>query len=253
MQAKRIAVAGATGRVGRHVADALAERGHEVVGISRSRGVDVITREGLAEALSGVDVLVDATTSPSPEERQATAFFATAARNLHAVGEAAGVERIVGVSIINTDRFASGYGAAKIAHERALHAGPLPATILRAAQFHEFVEQLLEWGAQGEVSYVPRMRTQLVAARTVGETLAELAVDAGRLNGRVPDLAGPREESLVDAARLLVERRGLDVRVEEVSYPDPETAELYESGALLPGSDSVLAGPSFEEWLELRT
>jgi uncharacterized protein YbjT (DUF2867 family) len=63
---QRIAVAGATGRVGRHVVDVLEERGHDVVAISRSAGVDVITGEGLAQALAGVDTVVDAATSPSP-------------------------------------------------------------------------------------------------------------------------------------------------------------------------------------------
>jgi hypothetical protein len=52
--------------------------------------------------------------------------------------------------------------------------GPIPAGYLRAAQFHEFVAQLVEWGRQGDMSYVPKMRTQLVAARTVAETLVRL-------------------------------------------------------------------------------
>ena len=50
---KKIAVAGATGRVGRHLVDILEAQGHEVAAISRSRGVDVITGEGLAEAVAG--------------------------------------------------------------------------------------------------------------------------------------------------------------------------------------------------------
>ena len=73
--------------------------------------------------------------------------------------KAAGVRRIVVVSIIGTDRSTAGYGAAKLAHERAMRSGPIPVRILRAAQFHEFVAQLLEWGRQGEVSYLPKMRT----------------------------------------------------------------------------------------------
>ena len=51
----KIAVAGATGRVGSHVVDVLEERGHDVVPISRSGGVDVVTGEGLADALAGVE------------------------------------------------------------------------------------------------------------------------------------------------------------------------------------------------------
>ena len=49
----KIAVAGATGRVGRHVVDILGSSGHDVVPISRSHGVDVISGEGLAAALAG--------------------------------------------------------------------------------------------------------------------------------------------------------------------------------------------------------
>ena len=70
MQAsKRIAVAGATGRVGRHVVDVLEAQGHEVVAMSRSTGVDLISGGGLAEALDGVEAIVDAATGPSPEQR----------------------------------------------------------------------------------------------------------------------------------------------------------------------------------------
>ncbi|MGH3138147.1 MAG: NAD-dependent epimerase/dehydratase family protein, partial [Gaiellales bacterium] len=42
----KIAVAGATGRVGRHIVEVLEERGHDVVPISRATGVDVITGQG---------------------------------------------------------------------------------------------------------------------------------------------------------------------------------------------------------------
>src|SRR6476620_178973 len=122
--AKKIAVAGATGRVGRHLVDILEAQGHEVAAISRSRGVDVITGEGLAEAVAGSYASVDAATGPSPEEQAATEFFTAAARNLREAGEQAGVERIVVVSIIGSDRFAAGYGAAKVAHEQASLSGP---------------------------------------------------------------------------------------------------------------------------------
>jgi uncharacterized protein YbjT (DUF2867 family) len=244
---KRIAVAGATGRVGRHVVDLLESDGHDVVAIARSRGVDVITGEGLDEALAGVEVVIDAATGPSPEQEAATEFFTTAARNLQAAGERAGVRRIVVVSIIGADRFPGGYGAAKVAHERALLDGPIPARVLRAAQFHEFVAQLMEWGARGDVIRVPHMRTQLVAARTVAEALADLAAGPD-VDGRMLEIAGPREESLVAMATLLAQRRGDEARVEGVS--DPAAGSVFESGGLLPGPDAILAGPTFVEWLD---
>ena len=105
---RKIAVAGATGRVGRHLVDILEAEGHEVAAISRSRGVDVITGDGLAEAVAGAEAIVDAATGPSPEEQAATEFFTTASRNLQEAGQRAGVERIVVVSIIGTDRLTGG-------------------------------------------------------------------------------------------------------------------------------------------------
>jgi uncharacterized protein YbjT (DUF2867 family) len=250
---KRIAVAGATGRVGRHAVDLLRAEGHEVVEISRSNGVDVITGKGLAAALTGVDSVIDATTGPSPEEKAATEFFTTATRNLHEAGERAGVRRLVVVSIIGADRFTEGYGMAKIAHEQAALAGPVPARILRAAQFHELVEQLVDWGRHGDVSYVPKMRTQLVAARTVAEALAELATSPSPAvaGSGIPEIAGPREENLVDMAVMLASRRDLSVQIEEVSNPADPAAQAYESGGLLPGPEATLAGPTFEQWLEV--
>jgi hypothetical protein len=236
----------------------LEEQGHEVVPISRSAAVDVVTGEGLAEALSGVECLVDASSGASPEQQAATDFFTAATRNLQELGSRASVRRIVVVSIIGTDRFTAGYGAAKQAHERAM-LGPIPATIVRAAQFHEFVSQLMEWGRQDGTIYMPKMRTQLVAARTVAETLADIATGRGPAAARGPngalilEIAGPREENLVEAARLLAAHRGERVRVEAVSNPDDPDGALYESGALLPGPDAILAGPTFEEWLRDQT
>jgi uncharacterized protein YbjT (DUF2867 family) len=238
----KIAVAGATGRVGHHLVDILEARGHEVVAMARSTGVDVITGAGLADALEGVECIVDAATGPSPDEKEATEFFTTAARNLQEAAVGAGVQRLVVVSIVGIDRFDAGYNAAKLAQERAALSGPIPARILRATQFHEFVGQLVEWGRQGDVSYVPKMRTQLVAARTVAEALADLAMEPAP--GPILEIAGPREESMVEAARLLMARRGDPVRIEGVTWD-----ERYEAGAALPGPDATLAGPTFEEWL----
>ena len=252
----KIAVAGATGRVGRHVDDVLQARGHDVVGMSRSSGVDVITGKGLAEALTGVECVIDVASGPSPDQQAATEFFTTAARSLQEAGRRAGVQRMVVVSIIGIDRFTAGYMAAKLAHERAMLSGPIPVRILRAAQFHEFVAQLVDWGRQGDVSYLPKMRTQLVAAWTVAQALADLATDPrsapapASAAAPIPEIAGPRAESLVDAAIRLARRRGDAVRIEGVSNPaDPDSA-LYETGALLPGPNATLAGPTFQEWLD---
>ena len=254
MAPMKIAVAGATGRVGRHLVDVLEAEGHDVVAMSRSSGVDVVNGDGLAESLAGVECVIDVSTGPSPDKDAATEFFTAASRNLHEAGERAGVRRMVAVSIIGCDRFTGGYNAAKVAHERAALSGPIPVRLLRAAQFHEFVEQLLAWGTEGDVSYVPKMRTQLVAAQTVAETLADVATEpespaTGSPGASSPEIAGPRVEDLVDMAKLLASRRGDALKVEAVSDPDDPDRELFETHGLLPGPDATLAGPTFEEWL----
>jgi hypothetical protein len=226
--------------------------------MSRSAGVDVISGHGLGKALEGVECIIDAATGPSAEQAAATEFFVTATRNLQDTGKRAGVKRIVAVSIIGIDRFTSGqyggYNVAKKVHEKAMLSGPIPVRILRAAQFHEFVDTLVNWGRNGDVSYLPKMPTQLVAARTVAEALVDLAIDSRAIteasNAPILEIAGPKEENLVDVARRLVARRGDSLRIEGVSNPADPSSALFESGALLPGPNATLAGPTFDEWLE---
>lgn len=249
---RTIAVAGATGRAGSHVVDILRSQGHNVVAMSRSNGVDIVTGRGLAESLVGVQSIIDVASGESPEQAAAEEFFTAAARNLQEAGAEAGVERIVVVSIIGTDRFTSGYGAAKIVHEQEMLSGPVPTQIVRAAQFHELVAQLTDWGREGDVSHVPRMRTQLVSARSVAQEVADLAIHQGLepSHDPIPEIAGPRVENLVEMATLLAARRGDPVRIEGVTNPDDPDGELYEAGALLPGPHAKLVGPTFAEWLD---
>ena len=233
----------------------LEQRGHEVVQIARSKGVDVVSGEGLEEALAGAEIIIDTATGPSPDQEEATAFFTASARNLQRAGAAAGAKRIIVVSIIGIDKFQGGYNAAKVAQEQALLEGPLPVRIVRAAQFHEFVDQLLGWTIQDGVAHVPEMRTQPVAARVVSEALADAAEEPEIENGRITEVAGPRDERLADVAAALFASRGESIEVSEerqsllVSGPDDPDAAAYAEGAVLPSPGAKLAGPSFEDWL----
>ena len=179
---------------------------------SRSTGVDVVSGEGLEEALAGAETIIDTATGPSPDQEEATAFFTASARNLQRAGAAAGAKRIVVVSIIGIDKFQGGYNAAKMAQERTLLEGPLPIRIVRAAQFHEFVEPLVGWTIQDSVAHVPEMRTQLVAARVVAEALADAAEEGDRERQDHGD-RGPA--GVADVAAMLFARRGDSFEIRE--------------------------------------
>jgi uncharacterized protein YbjT (DUF2867 family) len=245
----KIAVVGATGSVGRHIVEVLGARGHDVVPMSRANGVDVVTGKGLAEALPGVEVVIDAASNPTPDQKEATDFFTTSARHLQEASAKAGVKWIVVVSIVGIDKFKAGYYAAKVAHEKAMLAGPVPVRIVRSTQFHELVARMVDWGRQGDVAYLPNMKTQLVAARTAAETIADVATKPSADHGIV-EVGGPRAEEMLDAARRLVARRNDRVRIEATSNPaDPDKA-LYETDVMLPGPHARLGGPTFQAWLE---
>ncbi len=243
----RIAIAGGTGIAGAYAVDAARARGHEVVVVSRATGVDLRSGAGLDAALEGAQVLVDAT-NPDPAARaSADAFFTEVAERLQRAGARQGVRRLVVLSIVGIDRArAIPYYAAKLAHEQAAGAGPLPAVVLRATQFHEYPGQVLARVRRGPLAPVPRTPVQTVAARTVGEVLAELAVapDPPGLS----ELAGPEPGELVELVRLLARARGERVLVVPTGARDPSRVALR-AGALLPSPGARLAGPTFAEWL----
>lgn len=237
----RIAVAGGTGVVGRHAVRAGRAAGHHVVVLARATGVDASSGDGLSDALLGVDVVVDAMNSGTTDEAAAKEFFVRATGNLVRCGAEAGVRHLAVLSIAGIDRAPTGYYAAKLAHERAALAGPVPATILRATQFHEFPAQMITRNRTGSVVRLPDLRVRTVAARTVGRLLVEAAAAVPK--GRERDVGGPNEAGLVDLARRFVERFRLGLEVVPV-------APVVSRDALLPDRDPRFEGPTFDAWLE---
>lgn len=245
----RIAVAGGTGLVGRYVVEELAAAGQEPVVLSRSRGVDLVAGgTGLDAALEGVDAVIDVSNVTTTSAKKAVAFFDTVGHHLLDAGARAGVRHHVVLSIVGIDRVGLGYYRGKLRQEAVVQNGPLPWTVLRATQFHEFAAQTLD-RVPGPVAVVPRMRTQPVAAREVARHLVDLALAPAR--GMAPDLAGPRVEQLVDMARRLLRARHQRRLLLPVRMPGATGAAMTGDGQLpLPGA---LLGPrgrqTFDEWL----
>jgi uncharacterized protein YbjT (DUF2867 family) len=266
----RVLVVGGTGTVGAPVVEELSRRGLAVRVLSRHGGTpagggrhagavegvrgDVTSGAGLAEAMDGVDVVVDTTNVPTLDERTATSFFVSAAGHLTAAEAAAGVGHHVLLSIVGIDRVPSGYYRAKIAQERAAaagaEAGGVPWSILRATQFHEFAAQMIARLRRGPLVPVPLMAVQPVSVFDVAVALADAVESGPGPSGRVPDLAGPEALRLPGMVRAVLRAR--DERAIVVPLPLPGAAgRAMRTGALRPEDGTPLRiGPTrFEDYL----
>jgi uncharacterized protein YbjT (DUF2867 family) len=243
----RIAVAGGTGVVGKYVVAAVKDEGHEPVVLSRSRGVDLTTGNGLERALDGVGAIIDVTNSGTGNRRRATSFFTEAVGNLHEFGSRRRVEHLVVLSIVGVDRIVgNGCYRAKLAQENAAGGGPLPTTVVRATQFHEFGAQIAARTRIGPIAFVPVMEAQPVAARSVGALLVDLACLPP--SEALVEVAGPSRESLVLMARATAARRRR--RLWCIPLPLPGAGgRAMRDGSQCPVGAARIVGPDFHTWL----
>jgi uncharacterized protein YbjT (DUF2867 family) len=242
----RIAVAGASGRIGQLVVAALERAGHQGVLVSRTAGVDAYTGAGLDERLQGVDALVDATNVASRDEAEIVRFFGTATSNLLAAEERAGVRHHVLLSIVGVDHGQRvPHYAGKREQERLVRAGPVPWSIVRVTQFHDFAGMVAEWALRDGVATVPPLLVQPIAHADVAAVLAETA-SAAPLYAAL-DVAGPQTEDLVDMARRTFAARGQDVTLIPTWRGVFGTDMAGE--VLLPGDGARLTATTFDDWL----
>jgi uncharacterized protein YbjT (DUF2867 family) len=243
----KIVVIGGTGLIGTKLVSMLRQQGHEVLAASPASGVNTITREGLAEALAGAQVVVDVANSPSFEDQAVMEFFETSGRNLLAAETAAGVGHHVALSVVGTERLSeSGYFRAKIAQEKLIKRSPIPYSIVHATQFYEFIKSIADAATDGNTVRLAPVLIQPMAAEDVAAAVGRIAVGSP-VNGIV-EVAGPEQWRLDELIR-----RGLSARHdprEVISDPHARYfgAELGER-TLLPGDEVSLAETRFEDWL----
>lgn len=240
----RIAVAGGTGLVGRKVVEEVRRAGATPVVIARSAGVDLTTGEGLDDALAGVDAVVDASNVETMSAATSVAFFDAATRHLLAAGERAGVRHHVALSIVGCDRVDLPYYLGKRRQEELVTAGPVPWTIVRATQFHEFAGQLVD-RSPGPFALAPRMLSQPVSAAEVASLLVATAL--GEARRTTLDIGGPRPERMDRLVRAELRRRG----TRRVVVPLPmagRTGRQVKDGGLLPGPGATLGEQTFDAW-----
>ena len=243
----KIVVIGGSGLIGSKLVSLLRAKGHAVLAASPNSGVNTITREGLAEALSGADIVVDVANSPSFEDKAVLEFFETAGRNLLAAEAAAGVRHHVALSVVGTDRLPeSGYLRAKVAQEKLIQASKIPYTILRSTQFFEFVGGIVQSAAKDSEIHLSPALLQPIASDDVVTALAEVTL--GKPVNGIVEVAGPEKIPLDEIARQYLATKGdgrkviADVRARYFG------TELNDK-SLTPGERPHLGSIRFEDWL----
>jgi uncharacterized protein YbjT (DUF2867 family) len=243
----KIVVIGGTGLIGTKVAGKLRQKGHEVVPAAPRTGVNTITGEGLDKALSGAEIVVDVTNSPSFEDSAVLKFFETSCRNLLAAETAANVRHHVALSIVGTDRLPEcGYFRAKLAQENLVRASNIPYTILRATQFFEFVGGIVDSSPDGQIVRLSPALFQPVASDDVAAALTDVTL-AAPING-VVELAGPERFSFDEFARKYLTASKDPRKVVADIHARYFGAEL-DDRSLTPGDDPRLGSVRFEKWL----
>ncbi|MEU6447413.1 NAD(P)H-binding protein [Streptomyces sp. NPDC046979] len=240
----RIAVIGGTGLIGSKVVEKLKAAGHEAVPHSLSTGVDVVSGQGVAQAVAGADVVVNLTNSPTFDDAS-PAFFRTSMDNLLTAAHEGGVGHFVVLSIVGVDKVPElDYYRAKALQEELLRSGPVPYSIVRATQFMELMDAVMTWTADDDTVRLPATPIQPIAAEDVAEAVAQVALGAP-LNG-IRDIGGPEVFALDELGRLTLSHKG-DAR----SVVTDPTAGMFAAvkGDVLTDMNAHLAPTRYADWL----
>jgi uncharacterized protein YbjT (DUF2867 family) len=230
-----VTVTGATGRLGKLLLDPLQAAGHTVRQMSR-RGTgpggvrgDLATGLGLAAAVGQAEVIVHAASDPRGDP---WLVDVAGTRRLVEAVDRDRLRHLLYVSIVGVDRIPYGYYRAKFAAEQVLAASGLPVTLLRATQFHGFVDDLFGLARRGPVLAVPRgWRVAPVDAAEVAAHIAALA--GGPASGGVVEFGGPEDRSAAEFAREWADRSAPEARVLALPVPGKLSA-AFQDGAAVP-------------------
>jgi len=251
----RTLVTGATGTLGTALRPRLDEAGHEVLAASRTppenraEGVDWVSLDlvdgtGIDRAVSDVDVVVHAATAPQGDSE---AVDVRGTERLLAAAADAGVENFLYVSIVGIDEIPYSYYEHKLAAEQAVEASDVPSTIVRATQFHQFLDELL-----GALSWLPvwplptKMQVQPV---DVGEVAGEIVEHADADDsGRVAPVGGPEVLTVGDIATTYRDARGWRRPVVRLPVPGKVTGAFRDGQAVCP--DQAVGTVTWDAYLD---
>lgn len=246
----RVVVTGGLGALGSQVVHHLEQDGHEAVVASRRTGVDLEAGTGLDRLLVGADAVVHTADSTSPRRWRSMTVGGTAAV-LDAARRAA-TPHVVTISIVGCERVPYPYYRAKRDADELVLGGDVPATVVRATQFHTLAAQIGRALRRGPVALGVRgMRVQPVDITWVAQRMAQIAsgpTPSGPRPG--PDLTGPDLLDLAEIERLLAEHDGRRPPHLLALPPLGATMRAFgPQGGILPGRDAEVGGSPFAAWL----
>lgn len=241
----KIAVIGGTGLIGSQVVKILNASGHEAVPHSLSTGVDLLTGQGLPEALRGADVVVNLTNSPTFDDAS-PAFFQTSMDNMLGAARSAGVGHAVILSIVGAELVPDlVYYRAKVLQEDILKSGPVPYSIVRATQFFEFMEAAMSWTADEHTVRLPATLIQPIAAADVAQAVADVSAGAPLRGTR--NVAGPEVFTFDELGRITLAARG-----DKRTVVTDNSAGMFAAAAgdaLIAKEGAIIAKTTYQEWL----
>ncbi len=216
----RILVTGGAGGLGREIVSCLQTTNHIVRVMSRAAApsptadnplewaqADVENDTGLAQAVTGVDIIVNAMSLPARPQ----AVDVDGTRRLLAAARKAGVSHVLHISIVGIDRIPTPYYQAKVAAEQMVIESGVPYSIWRATQFHSlldgFLTPLRTSDTASVLSRPPEAQYQLLDTREAAEALLPHITAAPA--GRLPDLGGPQVLTLDTIIRRWQESQGI--------------------------------------------
>jgi uncharacterized protein YbjT (DUF2867 family) len=241
----KIAVIGGTGLIGSQVVRILNAGGHEAVPSSPASGLDLLSGQGLPEALAGADVVVNLSNSPTFDDASPD-FFRTTMTNLLSAAADAGVGHAVILSIVGVDLVPDlVYYRAKVLQEDILKAGPVPYSIVRSTQFFEFMTSVLSWTSDDRTVRLPATPVQPIASADIAQAVADISTGTPLQGTR--DVAGPEVFTLDELGRITLAAHG-DHRTVVVD----DSAGMFaavKGDALIAKDDAVIAKTTYREWL----
>jgi len=252
----RVLLTGATGMLGQELLPRLQDAGNEVRATSREppgdaaadewAALDLASGTGVETAIDGVDVVVHAASDARGDSEDVDV---RGTERLLDAAATAGVSNFVYVSIVGIEDVPYSYYQHKLAAEDRIQRSAVPATIVRATQFHGFVDLLLGLVARLPLWPLPTdFRIQPVDEGEVADAVVGHATEEPA--GRVSAVGGPAVRSVRDLATAYREARGLRRPIVRLPLPG-QSAAAARAGALT-CPDRAVGTRTFEDWLEER-